>query len=123
MAVSDNLRKLRTELKLSQEEMGFEIGMSKNGYGNLERQGDNIKFKHIKHIAETFNVDIDKLIKEKGDVNFLIGDNNGNYANHYYDNQQEIEMLKLKLVHKDEIIAQKDKEIDLLRQLLAQKDK
>ncbi|WP_181879706.1 hypothetical protein [Moraxella lacunata] len=48
----------------------------------------------------------------------LFGDNNGNYANKYYGNHHEIEKLELIIAHKDELLAQKDREIELLRKLL-----
>lgn len=129
MTVSDNLRNLRAELKLSQEKMAQEVGMSKNGYQKLEQQGNNINFKHILHIAKTLNVDIDRLTKGKDSVNIMVGDNNRNYQNNRnFQNEygtQEIEKFQLIINHKDELLAQKDeiidqknKEIILLRQLL-----
>lgn len=128
MTVSDNLRELRAELKLSQEEMAQEVGMSKNGYQKLENKGNSINFKHILHIAETLNVDINRLTKGKEPVNIMVGDNNNYQNNRNCQNQYgtpEIEKLQLIVAHKDEllsqkneIITQKDKEIELLRKLL-----
>lgn len=139
MTVNDNLRELRAELKLSQDEMAYEIGMSKNGYGKLERDESDIKIKHLEQIAQTFNIKMEDLVKEGTDFSIILGNNNKNSKcrdinlrdnsinnqNNYYNDQQEIEKLQLIVAHKDEllsqkneIIAQKDKEIELLRKLL-----
>lgn len=58
------------------------------------------------------------MLKEDRDFNLLLGDNNRNYANRYYDNAQEIEKLHLIIAHKDELLVQKDNQIALLKELL-----
>lgn len=144
MTVNNNLKSLRTELKLSQDEMAHEIGMSKNGYGKLERDESDIKIKHLEQIAQTFNIKMEDLVKEGVDFSVVLGNNSSKFndinvrensvgrdmnlnhnQNNYYNDQQEIEKLQLVIAHKDEllsqkneIIAQKDKEIELLRKLL-----
>lgn len=79
---------------------------------------------HLQQIANVFDIDIAELLKEDRDLNLLIGDNNGNYANKYYNDKHEIEKLEIIITHKDELLLQKDKEINLLKELLqAIKDK
>lgn len=119
MSISKNLSGLRKEQKLTQEQMAEKLGMSKNGYAKIERGESRITVEHLQQIAQVFNIDIAELIKEDKDFNLLLGDNNGNYANKYYGNQQEIEKLELIIQHKDEMLAQKDVEIALLRKLLS----
>lgn len=124
MSIHTNLQKLRSKLNLSQEEMAHELGMSKNGYGKLERGESKITVEHLQHIANIFNIDITDLLKEDRDFTLLLGDNYTNCANQYnqYNGSfQEIEKLQLIINHKDELLAQKDKEIELLRQLLETK--
>lgn len=125
MTTQDNIRQLREKHDLTQEQMAEKIGMTKNGYAKMERGETQLKIERLEQIANIFNVDVRELLKENGDFSVLVGDNNGNYANKYYGNQQEIEKLQLIIAHKDELlahkdklIAQKDKEIELLRQLL-----
>lgn len=120
MDIAKNLLNLRKEQKLTQEQMAEKLGMSKNGYAKIERGESRITVEHLQQIAQVFNIDIAELIKEDKDFNLLFGDNNGNYANKYYGNQQEIEKLELIIQHKDEMLAQKDVEIALLRKLLSQ---
>lgn len=118
MSVYSNLYKLRANFELNQEQMAEKLGMSKNGYGKLERGESKMTVEHLQNIAQVFNIDIAQLLKEDRDFNLLLGDNNRNYANCYYDNAQEIEKLHLIIAHKDELLVQKDNQIALLKELL-----
>lgn len=118
MDITKNLANLRKENHLTQEQMAEKLQMSKNGYAKLERGESKLNIEHLQHVANVFNIDVIDLLKEDRDFSLLIGDNNGNYANKYYGNQQEIEKLQLIIDHQKELLAQKDKEIELLRKLL-----
>lgn len=118
MPIHANLQKLRSKLDLSQEEMAYELGMSKNGYGKLERGESKITVEHLQNIANVFNIDIADLLKEDREFTLLLGDNYTNCANKYYDNAQELEKLQLIIDHQKQLLEQKDKEIELLRRLL-----
>lgn len=98
--------------------MAERMQISKNGYGKLERGESKLTVEHLQNIAQVFNIDVADLLKEDRDFNLLLGDNYTNFQNHYYSNVQEIEKLELIIAHKDELLSQKDKEIDLLRKLL-----
>lgn len=118
MDITKNLANLRKEKHLSQEQMAERLGMSKNGYAKLECGESKINIEHLQNIAQVFDIDIVELFKKDRDFNLLLGDNNTNYANRYYSDKQEIEQLELMIAHKEKLLAQKDKEIALLRQLL-----
>lgn len=118
MDIAKNLANLRKEHHFTQEQMAEKLQMSKNGYAKLERGESKLNIEHLQQIANVFNIDIADLLKQEKDLNVLFGDNNGNYANKYYSNHHEIEKLELIIIHKDELLAQKDKEIELLRKLL-----
>lgn len=125
MDIAKNLANLRKEHHLTQEQMAEKLEMSKNGYAKLERGETKLNIEHLQQIANVFNIDVVDLLKESGDFSFLIGDNsfligdnNSNCNNKYKNNTQEIEKLELIIAHKDELLAQKDKEIELLRKLL-----
>lgn len=118
MDIAKNLANLRKEHHFTQEQMAEKLQMSKNGYAKLERGESKLNIERLQQIANVFNIDIADLLKQEKDLNVLFGDNNGNYANKYYGNHHEIEKLELIIIHKDELLAQKDKEIELLRKLL-----
>ncbi len=118
MSISENLQKLRKNHELSQEQMAELLNMSKNGYGKLERGESKITVEHLQNIANVFKIDIADLLKEDRDFTLLLGDNYTNCANRYYNNTHELEKLQLIIAHKDELLTQKDKEIELLRQML-----
>lgn len=117
MTVQSNIRHLREQKNLTQEQMAEKMGMSKNGYTKIERGETQLKIEKLEQIANIFNVDIQDLLKTDRDFNVLLGDNNVNCQTKY-SNQQEIEKLQLIIQFKDELLAQKDKEIELLRKLL-----
>lgn len=120
MTTYGNIRLLREKQNWTQEQMAEKLNMSKNGYAKLERGESRLTVEHLQKIAKAFNIDIVELLKENRDFSLIIGNSHGNYANHCYINMenQEIEKLQLIIQHKDEIIAQKDKEIHLLEKLI-----
>lgn len=118
MTTQTNLRQLRAQKHLTQEQMAEKIGMSKNGYGKIERGETQLKIEKLEQIANIFNVEMNDLLKEKSDVNLLLGDNYSNFQNNYYNQNQEIEKLQLIIEHQQELLAQKDKQIELLEKLL-----
>lgn len=121
MSIQNNLHALRKEHSLSQEQMAEKLGMSKNGYGKLERGESRFTIHHLEQIATVFNIDIADLLKNDRDLTLMIvGDNHSNCTNtnRFYGDKQEIERLQLIINHKNELLAQKDKEIELLRRLL-----
>lgn len=118
MTAQNNIRQLREKLDMTQEQMAEKLHLTKNGYAKIERGETTLTVARLEQIANIFNVDMNDLLKEKSDVNLLLGDNNhSNFHNHYYNNQ-DIEKLQLIIEHQKELLIQKDKEIDLLRKLL-----
>ncbi|WP_066804738.1 helix-turn-helix domain-containing protein [Moraxella oblonga] len=128
MTTQDNIRQYREKLDMTQEQMAEKLHLTKNGYAKIERGETALTVARLEQIAGIFDIDMSELLKEKSELNLLLGDNNhSNFHNHYYNQTQEIEKLQMTidyqkelLTHKDELLAQKDKEIDLLRKLLNQ---
>lgn len=75
MAVNENLKKLRAELNLSQDEMAYQLGMSKNGYGKLERNETKMTVERLEQIVNKFNIDVNEFIKSDKDFKMAFGDN------------------------------------------------
>lgn len=118
MDIAKNLANLRKDENLTQEQMAEKLHMSKNGYAKLERGESRITVEHLQNIANTFNIDIEKLLKKDRDFNLALGDNNINFQTNYHTSQ-EIEKLQLLIEHQQELLVQKDKQIELLEKLLA----
>lgn len=120
MQVHDIIRKLREEKRWSQEEMANRVGMSKNGYAKVERGESRPSLDRLEKITQVLGIEMTELFNENKKSVVLINENSQNSANYYSSDQQliaEVERLKLELSYKDIIIAQKDEQIALLRQL------
>ena len=127
MSIHDNIRLLREINQWSQDDMAQRLNMSLNGYAKIERGETKLHLDKLTQIAQVFNIEVIELmtIHDKGMV-FLMNEQ-CNYMgatyygtfNHHANNQHEIEKLNLMLQHKDEIIAQKDLELQTLRKLVA----
>lgn len=119
----ENIRHLREQYNFSQDDMAEKLGMSKNGYGKIERGQSDLNLSRLEQIAKIFNVDISEVVKNKEMV--LIGENRDVVQNNYGANTgEEIEKLNLIIQHQQEkiddlkqLIAQKDEVITLLRKL------
>lgn len=135
MEINDKVRALRELNHLSQEEMAEKLGMSTNGYAKIERGQRRLDIPKLEQIATVFEMDlIDLLSFDDKRVMCLVSDNsvfnlrqgalyqvNNDTTTHYYNAESlaaEIEKLQLMLAHKDELLAQKSREIELLQNLL-----
>lgn len=115
----ETIRELREQNDWTQEQMAEKLGITRNGYAKIERGESMPNLERLNDIATLFGVEINELLDNKNFICQII-DNNSNTIN-YNSNQNliaEIEKLKLSLSHKDELLSQKDKEIELLRKLL-----
>lgn len=114
----ETIRELREQNDWTQEQMAEKLGITRNGYAKIERGESMPNLERLNDIATLFGVEITELLDNK---NFICQISE-NYSNNYYNSDQslvsEIKELKLIISHKDELLAQKDKEIALLRKLL-----
>lgn len=122
MIAYDTIKELREERHWSQEQMAERLGMSKNGYAKIERGESLPSLERLDEIAKVFGVSVLELIRIS-DKNVVLQTQNHNanyHYNHYANNellQAENERLKLIIAHKDEIIAQKNENIQILKRL------
>lgn len=123
MEVHETVRTMREMNQFTQEEMAEKLGISVNGYSKLERGISKFSLEKLEQIANIFNINVSELYsaKEKGFFCFF-SENSQNNSNYYANSDVvalENEKLKLIITHKDEIIAQKDKEIAHLTKMVA----
>jgi len=60
----DNVRRLRNQMKISQEELADRAGLHRTYIGMIERAEKNITLLSIEKIAKALKVEIETLIKD-----------------------------------------------------------
>ncbi|STZ08083.1 Predicted transcriptional regulator [Moraxella caprae] len=133
MTIQDNIRHIRESYNLTQENMAELLNMTASGYAKIERGATQLKFEKLEKIAQILNVDVVELLElgDSGDVVIQLPNNSGDNATaNYYLNANEklvseIEKLNLKIEHqaqllvsKDELILEKDKQIQALKDVI-----
>lgn len=115
---------LRELQQWSQEDMAKRMNMSINGYAKIERGETKLHLDKLEQIAQIFNIDVIELMTagDNGVVFFMNENSDYTNTNYYGSSEQltsEIEKLKLIIKHKDELLAQKEAENQLLKELVA----
>lgn len=125
METYDKIRAARKLNNLSQEEMAEKLQMTPSGYAKIERGENSLNIEKLQQIANILKIDVCELLRtDKGliiQLDEINGDNNNHIAiySSSTDLQLEIEKLKLIVQHKDEIIAQKDRELAAKDEIIA----
>lgn len=123
MGMHDKIRMMREFRQLSQEDMAEKMNMSPSGYAKIERGETRFQYDKLVQIAQIFNVSLSDLIDNDKGVIFFMNENGNNTSANYYSGDYsimfEIEKLKLQLIHKDELLEQKEKELETLRKMIS----
>lgn len=123
MNMHDRIRMMREIRQWSQEDMADKMNMSLSGYAKLERGETKLHYDKLVQIAQIFNMNLVDLIDSEKGVVFFMNENGDHTQANYYscDNSMaiEIEKLKLQISHKDELLSQKEKELETLRKMLS----
>lgn len=133
MQLNDKLRTLRELNDFSQEDMADKLQMSTNGYAKIERGERRLDIPKLEQIVAIFGMDLMEFInfdvnravnlihENKQSIIYQI--NKNSQQNTYFgaeDLQHEIDKLNLIISHKDELLAQKERE---LNQIIEQKQR
>ena len=123
MGMHDKIRMMRELRQLSQEDMAEKMNMSPSGYAKIERGETRLQCDKLVQIAQIFNVSLSDLVDNDKGVIFFMNENGNNTSANYYSGDHsimfEIEKLKLQLIHKDELLEQKEKELETLRKMIS----
>ena len=128
MKISEKIRALREEKQWSQEEMAAKLDMSRNGYAKIELGKTKPNIDKLLKIAQLLDVEISDLFQaDEKNVLFFMNSENlheniqqiGNYYRDSADFAAEQEKLLMIIQHKDEIIAQQNRELATLEKLVA----
>ncbi|CDF99460.1 helix-turn-helix domain-containing protein [Avibacterium paragallinarum] len=123
MNIHSKIKKLREDNHWSQEDMAEKMSMSLNGYAKIERGETKLYLEKLEQIAQIFNIDVVDLMNtnEKA-ICFVIGENSSHLSSNYYASNEaltiEIEKLKLSLTHSQQLLEQKENEIQLLKDMI-----
>lgn len=102
---------------------GGKLAMSAGGYAKIERGETQLNIPRLEQLAAIFKVDMWDLLKSSNNGMVLQineGDSGGDIALYASsDMAMKLELLNQELKHCQEMLEQKDKEIELLRQLAA----
>ena len=123
MKFHEKIRFMRQSKNWSQEDMADKLGMSVAGYAKIEQGRTDANFSKLEQIASVFELDVVELLSfgEKN-VICLIGDNSVNISQIIGSSKElifEMQKLQLGLEHKEAMLAQKDREIEGLKELIA----
>ena len=133
MKTQDKIRAIRTQQKISQEQMAERLDLTPQAYSKIESGKTKLSLDRIQQIAQILNIDVTELIHNNDNGVFLLinenctNENLNNGAIIYHGNQQSINEQELKqkkkkmqliITHKDEIIEQLKQENALLKQML-----
>lgn len=120
MNLNQKIRSIRENHLWSQEEMAEKMNMSLNGYAKIERGETKLHLDKLEQIAQIFDMDIVELISGNDKNIFLINDNSQLSSNYYGNTEmnEENEKLKLIIAHKNELLVQKENEIDALKEVI-----
>ena len=119
MSVHEKIRLVRQLKGWSQEDVANKLGMSPNGYGSIERGETDVNLSRLEQIAEMFGIKLSDLLElnEKNVFN-LAGEHN-NQSNWYIGSYSpEYLQFKAELEKEQTINAQKDKEIEYLKEII-----
>ncbi|AOF53382.1 putative transcriptional regulators [Pasteurellaceae bacterium NI1060] len=103
--------------------MAEKLNMSLNGYAKIERGESKIYLYKLEQIAHVFDIDVVELMQSDGkNICFQINENSYLSTNYYGDNEAlmiENERLKLSLSYNQQLLEQKDNEIQLLKEMVS----
>ncbi|MDO5073960.1 MAG: helix-turn-helix transcriptional regulator [Neisseria animaloris] len=124
METHEKIRMMRELNKWSQEDMAEKLALSAGGYARIERGETKLNIPRLQELAEIFKVEItDLLPSAKGGfiVQINEGDESGGDITMYgsSDAGEKVKVLQVELKHYKMLLAQKEQENALLREMLA----
>lgn len=126
MSIHQNIRIVREMKGISQEVMASELNMSCSGYAKIERGVTKLQFDKLQKIAQVLNIDVIELINLSNQGLIIMAndnkaDNSSTILSSYYqggNSDKDVEKLSLIITHQQEMMKQKDMEIEALKQII-----
>jgi transcriptional regulator with XRE-family HTH domain len=122
MSAHEKIRFLRQAKGWTQEEVADKLKMSQNGYGSIERGETDVNLSRLEQIADLFEIKLSELLglDEKAVFNQSFTKNK-HIQNYCGTGSQSLDYLQLKSeLEKQQLLnGTKDREIELLKELVA----
>jgi transcriptional regulator with XRE-family HTH domain len=122
MPAHEKIRFLRQAKGWTQEEVADKLKMSQNAYGSIERGETDVNLSRLEQIAGLFEINLPELLglDEKAVFN-QSGTKNKNTQNYHITGSHSLEYLQLKAeLEKQQLLNNtKDREIELLKEVIA----
>lgn len=122
--IHENIRFMRENKNLTQEEMADKLNMSTSGYAKIERGETKLYHEKLDKIADVFGVSINHLFPSKNEnITVCMSANestdcNNNNSVYYGDSDIEIAQLKKSLAYSAELLQQKNSELQTLKDVI-----
>ncbi len=122
--IYDNIRTMREKHNLTQAEMADKLHMSTSGYSKIEQGVTKLFHEKLEDIADIFGVSIYQLMPKSGEISIFFkneNSDNNNHNNTLYcgENSQVVALLEQNLKHQQQLLSQKDNEINALKDDIA----
>jgi transcriptional regulator with XRE-family HTH domain len=123
MKVHEKIRFMRQSKNWSQEEMADKLGISTNGYANIERGETDVPFSRLEQIAKTLEVELLELLSfGERNIFYLVTGDNSQFNNHIKMQQSGHLDESIELQHELEkmylILKQRENEIEYLKEII-----
>lgn len=121
MQINEKIKKVRELNQLTQENMATQLNMSTNGYAKIERGKTRLNIPMLERISAVLGMDLmDLLSIDDRSLICLVSENSQHSSNYYgSDTSAEVEKMQLMLDHKEQLLIQKEREIEALKLALS----
>lgn len=117
-SIKDNIRRIRKDHRLTQEEMADRLGISLTAYRDLERGNTNIVNSNVMKLARLLDTSTEELVLGYRPVR-IPEDNlkamEEEYSSRITELEKEVEYLRRLVKSQEEIIETKNQIIEMLR--------
>ena len=126
MELHEKIRLMRELNHWTQEELAEKLNISPSGYAKIERGENSVNVERLEQIANVFNINVWQLMKpdDKTYVLQIINKDNQTISESssaifsVNSNTAEVEKLELIVQYQKELLAQKDKDIVRLEEII-----
>ena len=117
-SIKDNIRRIRKEHGLTQEEMAHKLGISLTAYRDLEKGNTNIVNCNVNRLAHLLDTSTEELVLGYRPVRIPeenLREMKEEYAGRIAELEKEVEYLRKLVKSQEEIIETKNQIIEMLR--------